>query len=106
MRERGEAGQGWRMGAKASEVHAPVRAFRNPEYRRRRIHIYAASPGDNSAIMRRARAGRHAAFVALSFPLCVFLRLSLSLFLSPLSGFSVFSRRTHIIVSLVVFVSV
>lgn len=65
-------------------MHAPVRAFRNPEYRRRcRIHIYAASLGDNSAIMRRARArpGRHTALVPLSFSLCIFLHLSLFLYL-------------------------
>lgn len=35
-------------------VHAPG-AFHNPEYCSR-IHIYATSPGDNSAIMRRGRA--------------------------------------------------
>lgn len=64
-------------------MHAPVRAFRNPEYRRRcRIHIYAASLGDNSAIMRRARArpGRHTALVPLFLSLYLFACLSLSLF--------------------------
>lgn len=35
-------------------MHAPG-AFHNPEYCSR-IHIYATSPGDNSAIMRRGRA--------------------------------------------------
>lgn len=66
-------------------MHAPVRAFRNPEYRRRcRIHIYAASLGDNSAIMRRARArpGRHTALVPLFLSLYLFAYLSVSLSLS------------------------
>lgn len=76
-------GRGWR-GARS-----PVRAFRNPEYHccRCRIHIYAASPGDNSAIMRRARArpSRRTAFVPL-FPLpSLSLCLSLSRFIPPLS---------------------
>lgn len=66
-------------------MHAPVRAFRNPEYRRRRcrIHIYAASLGDNSAIMRRARArpGRHTALVPLFLSLYLFASLSLFLYL-------------------------
>ena len=41
-------------GCTVASVHAPG-AFHNPEYCSR-IHIYATSPGDNSAIMRRGRA--------------------------------------------------
>lgn len=43
-----------REGCTVAPVHAPG-AFHNPEYCSR-IHIYATSPGDNSAIMRRGRA--------------------------------------------------
>lgn len=43
-----------RKGCTVAPVHAPG-AFHNPEYCSR-IHIYATSPGDNSAIMRRGRA--------------------------------------------------